>query len=79
MGLGVSGMTKATKVAGFLSIASKAWDPSLAFVMGGALLISTPVTVIFLNKQKKGAFSRSLSIPKVRVIEREPRRGRERE
>ena len=37
-GLIVSGMTDPAKVLGFLDLAG-AWDPSLAFVMGGAILI----------------------------------------
>ncbi len=36
LGLGVSGMTQADKVINFLDL-SDAWDPSLAFVMGGAI------------------------------------------
>ena len=36
VGLGVSGMTKADKVIGFLDLAD-GWDPSLAFVMAGAI------------------------------------------
>jgi len=36
VGLGVSGMTQPTKVVGFLDVAG-AWDPSLAFVMAGAI------------------------------------------
>lgn len=36
IGLGVSGMTKADKVIGFLDVAGD-WDPSLAFVMVGAI------------------------------------------
>ncbi len=42
-GLAVSGMTQPAKVIGFLNlggIASGQWDPSLAFVMGGALLVT---------------------------------------
>ena len=37
-GLIVSGMTNPAKVLGFLDLAGK-WDPSLAFVMGGAILV----------------------------------------
>ena len=47
LGLVVSGMTQPAKVLGFLNVggifnASRfgAWDPSLAFVMGGALLVT---------------------------------------
>lgn len=37
-GLILSGMTDPAKVIGFLDIAGN-WDPSLAFVMGGAILV----------------------------------------
>jgi len=37
-GLILSGMTDPGKVIGFLDVAGK-WDPSLAFVMGGAILV----------------------------------------
>lgn len=36
VGLGVAGMTRPTKVIGFLDVTG-AWDPSLAFVMIGAI------------------------------------------
>jgi uncharacterized membrane protein YedE/YeeE len=38
-GLAVSGMMNPGKVIGFLDLAG-AWDPSLAFVMGGALIVT---------------------------------------
>ena len=38
LGLIVSGMANPAKVLGFLDLAG-AWDPSLAFVMGGAVLV----------------------------------------
>ena len=38
LGLIISGMTDPSKVTGFLDLAGK-WDPSLAFVMGGAILV----------------------------------------
>ena len=37
-GLLISGMTDPGKVLGFLDLAG-AWDPSLAFVMGGGVLV----------------------------------------
>ena len=40
-GLLVSGMSSPDKVLSFLDLAG-AWDPSLAFVMGGAVLTATP-------------------------------------
>ncbi|MFA5940318.1 MAG: DUF6691 family protein [Sinimarinibacterium sp.] len=41
IGLAVSGMTDPNKVKNFLDLAGT-WDPSLAFVMGAALLVATP-------------------------------------
>lgn len=38
IGLGISGMTKPTKVVGFLDLFGK-WDPSLIFVMLGAIAV----------------------------------------
>jgi hypothetical protein len=38
LGLGMAGMTQPAKVIGFLDVAG-AWDPTLAFVMGGAVLV----------------------------------------
>ncbi len=40
-GLALSQMIDPAKVIGFLDVAGN-WDPSLAFVMGGALLITIP-------------------------------------
>jgi hypothetical protein len=40
-GLGLSGMANPDKVLNFLDLAGQ-WDPSLAFVMGGALLVALP-------------------------------------
>jgi uncharacterized membrane protein YedE/YeeE len=39
IGLCISGMTEPAKVLGFLDVAG-AWDPSLAFVMGGAVAVA---------------------------------------
>jgi uncharacterized membrane protein YedE/YeeE len=40
-GLAVSGMTDPARVQGFLDLAGR-WDPTLAFVMGGGLLVNLP-------------------------------------
>lgn len=40
LGLIVSGMADPSKVIGFLNLADN-WDPSLAFVMGGAVLVAS--------------------------------------
>lgn len=41
VGLALSGMTMPSKIIGFLDIAGD-WDPTLAFVMGGALAVYLP-------------------------------------
>ena len=44
-GLAVSGMMNPAKVIGFLDVAGD-WDPTLAFVMGGALLVTIPAPTV---------------------------------
>jgi uncharacterized membrane protein YedE/YeeE len=39
-GLSLSGMVDPARVLGFLDIASGAWDPSLVFVLGGAVTVA---------------------------------------
>lgn len=39
VGLAISGMANPAKVIGFLDLAGD-WDPTLIFVMGGALLVA---------------------------------------
>lgn len=41
-GLALLGMLDPTRVLGFLDLASGHWDPSLLFVLGGALLVALP-------------------------------------
>lgn len=41
-GLSLSGMIDPARVLGFLDIASGQWDPSLAFVLGGAVAVALP-------------------------------------
>ena len=51
IGLVISEMINPAKVLGFLNIFYE-WDPSLAFVMVGALIISTPFFHLFKKKDK---------------------------
>jgi uncharacterized membrane protein YedE/YeeE len=51
IGLIVSGMTDPSKVLGFLDLAGK-WDPSLAFVMGGAILVALPAFRLALRRNR---------------------------
>jgi uncharacterized protein len=49
LGLAVSGMMNPARVIGFLDVAGR-WDPTLAFVMGGALLVTIPAFRLILNR-----------------------------
>ena len=51
IGLTISKMIDPAKVLGFLNILGD-WDPSLAFVMIGALIISSPFFHLFKNNKK---------------------------
>lgn len=51
LGLLVSGMSSPDKVLGFLDLAG-AWDPSLAFVMGGAVLTAIPLFQLARKRQQ---------------------------
>lgn len=51
LGLIVSGMTDPSKVIGFLDLAG-AWDPSLAFVMAGAILVGVGAFTIAKKRQR---------------------------
>jgi len=51
IGMIISGMVDPNKVIGFLDIFGH-WDPSLAFVMGGALLVFTPFYHLVIKKRK---------------------------
>jgi len=49
LGLGLAGMTQPTKIIGFLDVAGH-WDPTLAFVMGGAVAISLVLFSLILKR-----------------------------
>lgn len=51
LGLIVSGMTDPARVLGFLDLAGL-WNPSLAFVMGGAIAVALPAFVVAARRQR---------------------------
>jgi len=51
LGLAISNMLNPQRVLAFLDIFG-VWDPTLAFVMGGALLITIPGSYLVLKRQK---------------------------
>lgn len=61
LGLAVSGMIDPAKVIGFLDFAG-AWDPTLAFVMGGALLVTVPSFRLVL-KRPRPVLADNFSLP----------------
>ena len=50
LGLLVSGMTEPAKVTAFLDITGS-WDPTLAFVMAGAILVHAPIVRLVRGHQ----------------------------
>ena len=51
LGLAVSGMVDPQKVIGFLDVAGH-WDPTLVFVMGGALLVAIPAFRLIFRRSR---------------------------
>ena len=67
LGLVVSGMSNPAKVLNFLDVAGT-WDPSLAFVMGGAVLV-TAVGYRLILKRPAPQFAASFALPSRRDID----------
>lgn len=61
LGLTISSMTNPDKVLGFLDLFNN-WDPSLAFVMGGAIIITAPMLFV-LTKNKNLILSKEIHLP----------------
>jgi len=66
LGLTLSSMTNPAKVIGFLDITGN-WDPSLMFVMIGAILIFSPV--FYLLRNNKPLFALRFEIPRIKKID----------
>jgi uncharacterized membrane protein YedE/YeeE len=68
IGLLVSGMTDPAKVQGFLDLTG-AWDPSLAFVMGGAILVGL-VAFSVAKTRTRSLLGGAVHLPTSRDIDR---------
>ena len=68
VGLSVSNMINPEKVLGFLDIFGL-WDPSLIFVMMGAIIISAPVFFLFRSKNKP-LFADNFTMPTLKSIDK---------
>ncbi len=66
LGLGVAGMTQPTKVIAFLDIFGN-WDPSLAFVMGGAVGVNLLLYRLTLRRRRP-LLEEAFVIPSRRAI-----------
>ncbi|KGD84137.1 hypothetical protein C7434_2411 [Pantoea sp. PNA 14-12] len=67
-GLLVSGMANPAKVLGFLDI-TRAWDPSLALVMGGAIIAGL-VTFWLASRRKRPVFEETFYLPGNRTLDK---------
>lgn len=65
LGLGIAGMTQPQKVIGFLDVT--AWDPSLMFVMVGAIGIHA-IAYVFISRQKVPLLDGQFYLPKKKEI-----------
>lgn len=68
LGLIFAGMTDPSKVIGFLDMAG-AWDPSLAFVMGGAILVGLGAFAL-AKKRSTSLLGGAMQLPTSRHIDK---------
>lgn len=67
LGLIVSGMTDPAKVLGFLDLAG-AWDPSLALVMGGAVVVGL-FAFAAARRRERSLLGAPMRLPAARTID----------
>ncbi|MDO9192388.1 MAG: YeeE/YedE family protein, partial [Undibacterium sp.] len=67
LGLALSGMTSPAKVLDFLDLAGN-WDPSLLFVLGGAVGV-TAIVFRWILRRKKPLFSDQFFLPLAKNID----------
>lgn len=68
IGLGISGMSRPTKVLAFLDVAG-AWDPSLALVMAGAIGVHS-LAVVAAKRRERTALGGIIHWPKPATVDR---------
>ncbi len=67
-GLILSGMSNPAKVTAFLDLSGN-WDPSLAFVMGGAIAVAAPAFA-WAKRRKQTLLQTPLNLPEQTKVER---------
>ncbi|WP_319532880.1 DUF6691 family protein [uncultured Cohaesibacter sp.] len=68
LGITISGMANPAKVLNFFDLAGT-FDPSLMFVMAGALSIAIPGYALIFRKQRKPVFDSDFQVPNSRKID----------
>lgn len=68
LGLILSGMTDPAKVLGFLDLGGR-WDPSLLFVMGGAIAVAA-IGFAFARKRGRALLGGPMRLPAAGAIDR---------
>ena len=68
LGLILSGMSNPAKVLGFFDLAGR-WDPSLAFVMAGAILAAAPAFAL-ARRRKASLLGEAMRLPAAGAIDR---------
>lgn len=61
LGMAISGMVDPARVIGFLDLAG-AWDPSLAFVMGGALAVFMPGYFLLVKPRRRSLLGDPMAV-----------------
>ena len=69
IGLGISGMTQPQKVIGFLDVLGE-WDPSLVFVMGGAVISFLLLQLLIQRRFSKPMLGERFQIPSRKDFDR---------
>ncbi len=68
-GLSLSGMLDPARVVGFLDVGSGHWDPSLIFVLGGAVVVAIP-GVLLVHRLNKPLFDDRFYLPEKTAIDK---------
>ena len=68
LGIAISGMANPAKVLNFFDVAGS-WDPSLIFVMGGALLTTALGYLLVFGRQTKPVFDAEFHLPRNKSID----------
>jgi hypothetical protein len=66
--LAISGMTRPAKVIGFLDVFGGAWDPSLLFVMGGAVAV-TAIAFRLILRRARPLLAERFTVPEKKGVD----------